>query len=912
AVLAECQGQWQAQLRGWSKGGDCAQVEGVRCNAAGFIVSLKVTGKQLEGPIPDAIGNLTALTQLYLSSTKLTGSLPPTMSRLTRLQEITLSFNTLSGSIPEGIADLAALSLLSLHKNKITGAMPSSIVRLTNLTLLNVGTNRLVGTIPSAIFQLTKLAFLDLRWNWFSGSIPAAISRLSLLSYLSLGGNMLTGAIPSSIFHLTNLALLDFRWNQLSGSIPAAISHLAALSHLDLSFNIKFTGSIPLQMQRLTKLQSLYLSYMNLSGPFPSWISGRTNLRKLEAAHNRIVGSIPESIGSTIHLEVFSVWKNNLSGSIPESIGSLTRLSSLDLSDNQLEGTIPEGIGNMKDIRKLDLSNNHLTGTLPTTLSRLSGLFQLFLSHNNLSGSFPLWITEMSSIGWLYLSDNNFSGPVPAALGGSKGLIFLEISGSGLTCPPNASSCVVQQRNYSAFCQDCHGFCATCTSDESAPPPSPSVASPPPSPSPSPNQPVNPSSSSLPSSTSSAPSSQSGLSVGAVIGIVIAALLLLLLLLASAWWLATRFKISTRDSPSPQLGNTTTPCRRYSLALVARATNNWSKECLLGSGSYGDVYRGVCPEDGSTLWAVKRAKVITADFHREVAQMATKHHPNLVRLLGYAVGGHVNTRVENILVYEFIANGDLRHWIGPDAPTSLTLQQRMGILLGVARGLEYLHSFGLVHRDIKPANILLDAHMQAKVADFGLVHVGEGTAAGTATGFTRVLGTVGYVDPAYSLTHNATTTADVYSFGVLILVMLSGRGATISAISPATQSDACASHEPISISKWATALMAEGKTSPLRDPRMEAPDDITIRLAHLAVTCTAMPTASRPSMSRVAQDLEAIREEVGGRDARVRAAARIDEKLSSQQLRRSMEEDLALLNEQVTHEGDATAVSVRT
>ncbi|CAI5471548.1 unnamed protein product, partial [Closterium sp. Yama58-4] len=678
----------------------------------------------------------------------------------------------------------------------------------------NLESNKLVGSIPLAIFHLTKLAFLDLRWNVLSGSISSAIANLTRLSYLSLGGNRLTGAIPLSLFRLTNLAMLELRWNQLSGSIPAAISHLTALSRLDLSFNIFLTGSIPLEMKSLTKLQLLYLSYMGLSGPFPSWISGRTMLRKLEAAHNSINGSIPESIGSTINLQVFSVWKNNLSGSIPESIGSLTKLSSLDLSDNQLEGTIPEGIGNMKDIRKLDLSNNHLSGTLPTTLSRLSGLFQLFLQRNNLSGAFPLWIAQMSSIGWLYLNDNNFSGPVPASLGGSKGLIFLELSGSGLTCPPNASSCVVRQVNYSAFCQDCHEFCATCTSDQ--------------------------------------------------------------------------------------------------------------------------------------------------------------------------LGGHVSTRVENVLVYEFIANGDLRGWIGPDTSTSLTLQQRVGILLGVARGLEYLHSFGIVHRDIKPANILLDAHMQAKVADFGLVHVGEGT----ATGFTRVLGTVGYVDPAYTLTHNATTTADVYrcaplvlsggtptinvmsvgdqepNFGVLMLVMLSGRGATISTMT-GSGPEGCAAHEPISISKWvclpinlhahssgfsssvvptacvprpsclfhpqpcasrisrplscvsrtepclpcpisqATDVMSEGKTALLKDPRMEAPEDIVIRLAHLAVTCTAMPTASRPSMSRVAQHLEALQEEAGGGDARARAAARVDEKLSSQRLRRSMEEDLALLDKQVKHEGDS-------
>ncbi|CAI5510488.1 unnamed protein product, partial [Closterium sp. Naga37s-1] len=377
----------------------------------------------------------------------------------------------------------------------------------------------------------------------------------------------------------------------------------------DLSFNIRITGSIPLEMQSLTNLQSLYMS---LSGPFPSWISGRTILRKLVAAHNSINGSIPESIGSSIHLEILSIWKNNLSGSIPESIGSLTKLSSLDLSDNQFEGTVPEGIGNMKYIQKLDLSNNHLTGTLPTTLSRLSLLQQLFLQRNNLSGPFPPWITRMPSVAWLYLSDNNFSGPLPASLGGSKGLIFLESSGSGLTCPPDVSSCVVRQTNYSAFCQDCHGFCATCTSGQS-PSRTRVVGSPPPSA--SPNQTVNNSSNSSLSSPSLA--SPSGLSVGAVIGIVTAAVLLVPLLLASAWCLAAHFKISTNDSPSPHLGNATTPCRRYSLAMVARATNNWSKACLLGSGSYGDVYRGVCPEDGTTLWAVKRAKVITADFHRE-------------------------------------------------------------------------------------------------------------------------------------------------------------------------------------------------------------------------------------------------------------------------------------------------------
>ncbi|GJP43746.1 hypothetical protein CLOM_g3168 [Closterium sp. NIES-68] len=388
--------------------------------------------------------------------------------------------------------------------------------------------------------------------------------------------------------------------------------------------------------------------------------------------------------------------------------------------------------------------------------------------------------------------------------------------------------------------------------------------------------------------------------MGAVIGIVAAAILLLLLLIGSAWWIVTRIRASNGASSAAGLGNAPTPCHQYSLAIVARATGNWSKYSLLGSGAYGDVYRGVSPDDGTTLWAVKRAKVITTDFRKEVAQMATKHHPNLVRLLGFAVGGDVNTRVENVLIYEFIANGDLQRWISHDAPTSLTLLQRVDILIGVARGLEYLHSFDIVHRDIKPANILIDSHMQAKVADFGLLRVGEGSSMGS----TRVLGTVGYVDPAYCRTHNVTTAGDVYSFGILMLVVLSGRGATVHEMNPGSEPGSGGDQEPVSISRWANHLMAGGMTSLLRDPRMAAPEDIIKRIAQLAVSCTAMPTASRPSMLQVVQDLEALREEVGGGHARARAAARVDAMMVDQQPMRSMDEDLALVKRQFTLESE--------
>ncbi|CAI7895495.1 unnamed protein product, partial [Closterium sp. NIES-54] len=227
-------------------------------------------------------------------------------------------------------------------------------------------------------------------------------------------------------------------------------------------------------------------------------------------------------------------------------------------------------------------------------------------------------------------------------------------------------------------------------------------------------------------------------------------------------------------------GSSGTPlvCHQYPFDLIRQITEDFSETRRIGSGGYSDVYRAVDPMDPTVLWAVKRAKVITNDFKREINEMASKHHPNLVRLLGFCLDMDVvNERTEQILIYEYMLNGDLETWVGPDAPRFLTLSQRFAILIGAAHGLEYLHSFGIVHRDIKLANILLDRHMHAKVADFGLVRMGEGTSVGT----TRILGTPGYVDPAYSRTRRATTATDVYSYGIVILEVMTGQRAMMGA-----------------------------------------------------------------------------------------------------------------------------------
>ncbi|GJP36912.1 hypothetical protein CLOM_g21374 [Closterium sp. NIES-68] len=161
-------------------------------------------------------------------------------------------------------------------------------------------------------------------------------------------------------------------------------------------------------------------------------------------------------------------------------------------------------------------------------------------------------------------------------------------------------------------------------------------------------------------------------------------------------------------------------------------------------------------------------------------EMASKHHPHLMRLLGFCIDFDPSTRkMEQILIYELMENRDLESWIWASVSSSLSLRKRLDIVIGVAKGLLYLHDFGIVHCDIKPANILLDAKMQApKIADFGLVKLSGDTAMGTSSvAATRVMGTPGYVDPAYYKSHKATPAVDVHSFGVVMLVVITAHKA---------------------------------------------------------------------------------------------------------------------------------------
>ncbi|CAI5998183.1 unnamed protein product [Closterium sp. NIES-65] len=217
-----------------------------------------------------------------------------------------------------------------------------------------------------------------------------------------------------------------------------------------------------------------------------------------------------------------------------------------------------------------------------------------------------------------------------------------------------------------------------------------------------------------------------------------------------------------------------------------------------------------------------------------IEEMACKNHPHLVRLLGYCIHMDAATgAIEQILIYEFMHNGDLERWIGPGVVVPLNLQQRLDVLIGVAQGLQYLHSFNIVHRDIKPANILLDKSMQAKVSDFGQ----EGRSA-----------------PA----------ADVYSFGVVMLTVITGRKALVYMEPQRTLNTQ--ESTSINLTDWVEPLVNAADADKIKDPRLDAPSPVILRLARLALSCTTMSVTTRPTMARTLSDILALRQECFGQE----------------------------------------------
>ncbi|KAF3612560.1 putative serine/threonine-protein kinase [Capsicum annuum] len=286
----------------------------------------------------------------------------------------------------------------------------------------------------------------------------------------------------------------------------------------------------------------------------------------------------------------------------------------------------------------------------------------------------------------------------------------------------------------------------------------------------------------------------------------------------------------------------------YTLRELEIATNYFAEENVIGEGGYGIVYRGVMVDNSRV--AVKNLLnnrgQAEKEFKVEVEAIGRVRHKNLVRLLGYCAEG-----AHRMLVYEYVDHGNLEQWlhgdVGPSSP--LTWEIRMDIILGTAKGLTYLHE-GLepkvVHRDIKSSNILLDKQWNPKVSDFGLAKL-LGAEKSYIT--TRVMGTFGYVAPEYASTGMLNERSDVYSFGILIMEIITGRNPVDYSRPPGE----------VTLVDWLKVMVSNRNAEGVLDPKLPVkPSSRALkRVLLVALRCVDPNAQKRPKMGHVIHMLEA-------------------------------------------------------
>jgi len=839
--------------------------------------SLDLSANNLTGSLPDSIAKCANLTYLSLWGNVFNGVIPAGLGKLAVIETIILGNNKFDRQIPSELMKCKKLQFLDISSNRFGGDVQDTFGRFASLRYLVLHHNNYTGGIVSSgVLRLPLLARLDLSFNDFSGELPTELAEMKSLKYLMLANNQFSGSIPLAYGRLTELQALDLSHNKLSGGIPATVGNLTSLLWLMLAGN-QLSGEIPPEIGKCTSLLWLNLADNELSGKIPPEMAaigsnpGPTFAKNREEYSTVLAGSgecqamkrwIPASyppfsfVYSIMTREnCRSIWDRILKGYgiVPICTNSSSPVRSntisgyVQLSSNWLSGEIPPEIGAMLNLSLLHLDNNRLAGRLPPEISRLP-LVVLNVSRNNISGAIPSEIGRIRCLEMMDLSYNNFSGELPGSLSQ-----LTELNRFNVSYNPHLSGNFPNTGQFGTFDEQSFlGDPLISFQRGAGKQPRPEVAD-------------------VPAVRGRGMSRRTiawWFMFSLVVAFVAGALVFFLVNLRARFPVdqdpdpesfscgntkcgsgKCSVQLSTSSPPSGSSSSTAgAGCSNSSEGVkvfqlcktaftyrdIVAATRNFSDDLVIGRGGYGVVYRGVLP-DGRTVAVKKLARARDGDGEREFrAEMevladrmgSTWPHPNLVALYGWCLSGSAK-----ILVYEHLDGGNLESLIGDTA--AFGWARRLDAAIGVARALVFLHHEcrpAVVHRDVKASNVLLDRDGRAKVTDFGLARV---VRPGDTHVSTVVAGTVGYVAPEYGQTWRATTKGDVYSYGVLLMELATGRRAVDGG-------------EEECLLEWARRMAKEGWRS-----EEEAAGTVSWELLMLGMRCTADAPQERPDMPDV-------------------------------------------------------------
>ncbi|KAL7253384.1 hypothetical protein ACSBR1_007839 [Camellia fascicularis] len=740
---------------------------------------------------------------LNLSNNNFEGEIPASLSRCSNLTHLGVGKNKLVGKFPIELTSLPKLTILAIHMNNLTGGISPFIGNLTSLKSFNAGGNSFGGSIPDTLGELKKLTLLGLGHNQLSGMIPPSIYNLSFLNVFSVAFNLLHGSLPTSFgFMFPDLQLLQLNDNQFTGTLPLSISNFPKIEHFQVEYN-NFNGKITINFGRLQNLKDIALSDNNFESGEPDDLAfigsfancsnlevlgNLVNLDKLGMEGNQFTGTIPTNIGNLPKMQLLSLEMNHLSGKIPDSIGNLSLLLYLSLGNNRLEGTIPSRLANCKKMLflnlyqnnlsgnipkellkvsslsiSLNLARNYLSGSLPTEVGNLKNLMELDISENRLSGEIPSSLGSCTGLENLYMQENSFQGSIPLSLESLRGIPNFELSHNNLSgkIPTflEKFSLMILNLSFNDFEGELlmggvfanasaisivgnHRLCGGISELQ------------------------------LPSCITK--KSKHKMPLSHILAITAASVLVGAALL-SFFTIYLLKKQRTAQSTVLVLKES---FLKVSYEKLLKATDGFSSANLIGFGSFGSVYRGILVQDREIVAAIKVLNLQNCgsikSFMAVCETLRNIRHRNLVRIITSCSSVDFHGNEFKALVYEFMPNGSLERWLhvsletndGQNEQQRLNLLERINIAIDVACALYYLHhqcQKPIIHCDLKPSNILLDREMVAHIGDFGLA---------------RFFPELTNPNQKYGLGSEMSTYGDVYSYGILLLEMITGKRPT--------------------------------------------------------------------------------------------------------------------------------------